>query len=249
MIATTDYWHEIARHWRLIKPPLRPDERDLAIYQLLVAKCAPSRPLLLGVTPEIARLDWAGATLTAVDHTEAMIDALWPNPRENALLGEWTCLPPQAGEPDFIICDGGLHLIDFAGQASLAAHLMERLAKGGMLVMRLFSLSAGEMPFPEPSDCSGFSEYKLRVTMLVGGYLSRAYDYLVDRPGGLEGLAEETGWALEEILACGNYRESSQRYSFTTLSDTLRLMESVSFELVEIFPEDSLCPIVAWRKA
>lgn len=84
------HWLEAARLWQFLGPPLRPAAEDVgflkdAVREWTAAQAAPPRVLLLGVTPEIYGLPWPeGTDFLAADRTQAMIDVVWPGPRDAA---------------------------------------------------------------------------------------------------------------------------------------------------------------------
>ena len=80
-----DYWDLLAHQFGHQQPPLRPCAEDVQILEGIIHDWSQknfqpaTNVLLLGVTPEIATLNWPAKTfLTAVDKSEAMIEVVWP---------------------------------------------------------------------------------------------------------------------------------------------------------------------------
>ena len=83
----THHWAAIARQWKQLGPPLRPVAQDIGFYwnaaEKWVRERGAPRVLLLGVTPELYHLPWPkGTDLLAVDRSQAMIETVWPGPKE-----------------------------------------------------------------------------------------------------------------------------------------------------------------------
>ena len=83
-------WESAAASWQH-RPPISPAPEDMAWYEQAArggwVTNSPLRALLLGVTAEIATMDWPVRTnLVAVDWAEAMIKRVWQ------LLVGWSML-------------------------------------------------------------------------------------------------------------------------------------------------------------
>jgi hypothetical protein len=90
--------------------PLRPTEQDLAFIRDAIDGFARSRrtmrALILGVTQELFHLlDGARTDLLAIDHTQGMIDQVWPGPRSRVVRADWTALPIAPRCRDLALCD------------------------------------------------------------------------------------------------------------------------------------------------
>ncbi len=140
----SDHWQENARQWQHLGPPLRPSPQDIGFFEDAVQEWihhygAP-RVLLLGVTPEIYRLPWPeGTDFLAVDHSQAMIDAVWPGPKEAAQCADWLSLKLPDNSRDIVLCDGGLPLLAYPReQQQLVRILRDVLSDQGLCILRLF---------------------------------------------------------------------------------------------------------------
>jgi SAM-dependent methyltransferase len=96
-----------------MRPPLRPDADVVAAFRSLTSDVAEPM-LLLGVTPELADLS---PNLTAIDRTQAMIDAVWPGdtPQRRARVGNWLKLRLPSASFASVVCDGGALAFPYPG--------------------------------------------------------------------------------------------------------------------------------------
>lgn len=142
--ATERLWDERAAHFDDWGPPLRPPPEDLALYARFVARRFTGRrnalrALLMGVTPELARLDWpVPLDLTAVDQSAPMVRRVWPGDvpgRRRAVVGDWMRWQP-AQPLDLVLTDGAP--VFFARPGALFEHVRSILAGDGAFVVRAF---------------------------------------------------------------------------------------------------------------
>ena len=118
-MTATHYWNVIARYWNCLGPPLRPCFDDTTAFSRLLT--LPDRlktdALILGVTPELYRLEWpVGSRIRAADRSRQMIDAIWPGPADEAIEADWLDLPLEDNSLDCVLCDGGLHLLQYPNE-------------------------------------------------------------------------------------------------------------------------------------
>lgn len=220
-------WQKQARQWSRIGSPLRPCAEDVANFQTALGT-HPGRCLLLGVTPELARLS---PSLTAIDNSEAMIEALWKN-RSTALQGDWLELPFQTNTFDAVIGDGCLTLLTHPIQyARLFNQLHRVLAFKGKIAIRLF-VSPDKAESPEyvcdealRGHIKSFHAFKWRLSMALAAMNTdhnvavsdtwTTFDHLLpDRTL----LATSSGWPMQDIETIDVYRHSDAIYSHPTLS-------------------------------
>lgn len=223
---TKDHWPTHARQWARIGPPLRPSPADVALMEAAVAGRAAPRALLLGVTPELATMAWpAGTRLTAIDHSEAMIDAVFPAGAGDALRGEWTAIPRPDASFDVVVGDGCLSCLAYpVGYAAVGAELRRVLAPGGRVVLRLFALVPE--PLAQVADdlhagrIAGFHALKWRIAMAIQpadrtvavAEILAAFDRIAPDRDALP-------WPRETVDTIDAYRGSTIRYTFPTADE------------------------------
>lgn len=250
------HWRDYAAHWDKLSPPLRPHADDIQLY---VHELGPEADtLLLGVTPEIAKLDLRGV---AVDRNAQMIERVWPGPVNwRVTQGEWLRLPLPDDSVQQVVGDGALTMLRFPTEYPLLLTELRRVLKpGGKIVLRLFAA-------PEQSESvdnirqaliSGqihsFHALKWRLAMALaqerGGNvqvteLLEAFNQaFADR----EGLIARTGWPAQVFDTVDVYKNSVAMLSFPKLSEVHALLaahavgiryQRGTYELAE------RCPIV-----
>lgn len=148
--GSESHWDSHAQQWQWMTSPLRPAPEDIHEYLRLTGKWLPAesksaiRALLLGVTPEIAAMNWpVGTELLACDHSAAMIRNIWPgaNPgvAAEALCADWCNVPLSDRSRDIVIGDGCLNVLSFPkGTHSLKSSVSRILRPEGLLLLRIF---------------------------------------------------------------------------------------------------------------
>jgi SAM-dependent methyltransferase len=243
---------------------------DVAAFERAVLSFAKERgalrALILGVTPELYSLAWPlGSDVRAVDHTPAMIDVVWPGPRDAVSCAEWTELPFPEASRDVVLCDGGLHLLSYpSGQRALASELRRVLAVGGLFAIRLF-LPPAERESPDrvleeftQGRVASLNALKLRLGPALaesaesGVELDRVYRAVHAVAPDLDRLAERLALDPEQLRAIETYRDSRVKYHFVTLSEASELFSQHGFELVSkqepSYVLGERCPVVVFRR-
>jgi len=241
MTSTSGHWSEIARRWAQVGPPLRPSVEDVAFYASAIggvkASSSPPRALILGVTPELYRLTWPrGSSVLAADRTCAMIEAVWPGPREAVMCAQWTDLPLPNASRDIVMCDGGVHLLSYPdGQQKLALSLRRIVEPGGLCILRLFVppvvRESGDQVLDDllARRIANLNVLKLRLGMALqenaseGVELRLIFDVISQLAPSLNDLADRLGWQREHLLAIESYRDSRSRYHFVKMADVVDL--------------------------
>lgn len=267
--ASNDHWPDMSRVWKQIGPPLRPSQQDLdfvaeEIHSWTQEQGVP-RALILGVTPELYRLPWPEETkLMAVDHTQEMIDTLWPGPKESAICADWPGMPVESNSRDIVLCDGGLHLVDYPdGQYQLIKTLQRVIRPGGLCIFRLFAPPRNRETVQRVlkdlfnSKVPDLNILKLRLGMALqknnteGVALKMVWETLHQVAPDFERLAKEIDWPLEHLLAINAYRNSSSRYYFLTTDEVKDLFdEGFTLENVHVpgYKLGERCPTVVFRR-
>ena len=269
---SADHWSDMARCWQQTGPPLRPAAQDIAFYSDAVREWvrhrgAP-RVLLLGVTPELFRLPWPkGTDFLAVDRSQAMIEAVWPGPKEAVLRADWLNLALPESSRDIVLCDGGLHLLAYPEeQRRLVRLLRDTLSDQGLCILRLFVPPCQrESPDEVLNDLlegriRNLNVLKLRLGMSLmncaaeGVELGNLWRAIHEAAPDPERLASRIGWPTEHMLAINAYRDSASRYHFVTVDEVCDLFRGSpgGFEVghlhVPSYDLGERCPTIVFRR-
>jgi SAM-dependent methyltransferase len=269
-MSTPEHWQRISRRWNLVGSPLRPIAEDQEQFtRLLELETSPAlRGLILGVTPELRTLAWpVGSDLWAVDRSPDMIQAIWTGPQDRAVNGNWLELPWPAEAFDRVLCDGGLHLLQFPGdQMELARSIARVLRTGGTFALRLFALPSAPQTVAQvladlrDGRIANFHEFKLRMAMALqpdprtGVILSGVHDEILRACGGdLAHLVDQTGWPADVVGTLESYRDSPNVYHFLTEEESVATLTSQgALRLVGrgvgTYPWAVHCPILLFAK-
>jgi len=234
-----DRWPDFSLQWHQLGSPLRPVAQDTgfcedAVLQWSRMRGAP-RVLILGVTPETYRLPWPdGTDIMAADRSKAMIDNVWPGPKDAVLLTDWLNVDLPDGSRDIVLCDGGLHLLSYPAEQTRLVRVLGRiLSDGGLFIVRLYT----PHPIKESPDAvmqdllagkiSSLNILKLRLSMSMmenseeGVELGSIWRAVNRVEPDLEKLAARIAWTSEHILVFNKYRNSIIRYCFVTVNHVL----------------------------
>jgi len=248
------HWNRYARQWAKVGPPLRPSAEDLAWLRDRIARALPRTgrvptALLLGVTPEVAAVDWRPEiNLIAVDQAPGMIATVWPGdtPRRWAICADWLALPIAAATIDAAIGDGCFNVLAYPeGYLRLAAALADALRPGGLLAVRNFCRPerqedpAAVFDDLEQRIIGSFHAFKWRLVMAVQGQetsrgapLAEVWRAFAERVRDPAALAARLGWSPHEVSGLEGYRDSKGSYSFPTVDEVTAVL-SERFELIE----------------
>ncbi len=251
------HWNRHAAAWRNICAPLRPTNEDVSHLRDRVARWAalrieqplPLRGLLLGVTPEIAVVDWTPELhLLAIDQSQGMIDGVWPGDtaQRQATRGDWFNMHVAAGSFDLAIGDGALNALEFPdGYRRLATSLARAIRLDGLLALRTFCRPARDEPVDAVfSDAAAgaignFHIFKWRLVMALQGQdaargvtLGDVWTVFHQRVSDIAAWAADRGWPFDEVSSIESYRGSAGVYSFPSFEETALVLGD-AFELVQ----------------
>ncbi|TVQ27741.1 MAG: class I SAM-dependent methyltransferase [Spirochaetaceae bacterium] len=268
----TTHWSKFAQMWSRIGPPLRPPGEDVALVKRLVtewsrANGAP-RGLIMGVTPEYYSFGWPdGSSIVAVDHSQSMIDEVWPGPKAAARCADWTDMPIADASVDIALCDGGLILLPHPeGHIRLAQELGRVVGRGGICIFRLFS----PVPGDDDSDrvlgdllsgkLESVNHMKVRLwtatqkTLTEGVRLGDVWTMIQQAVPDLDALAARLGWSTDHLNVLQVYKDSSTRYWCPTPADIHRMFceERSLFEMQLVhtptYAVGAHCPTIVLRR-
>jgi len=272
MSKQPDHWNRHARQWQWIGGPLRPAAEDMQVFERALQnwhaanRLPVPQAMLLGVTPEIALMRWPpGTRLVAVDHSRAMIDAVWPGAKlgYTALCAEWSAPPVSDGSQDIIVGDGCFSALVNGAEYRVTIRAMRRVIREhGIFLMRFFVRPDTREPVAVVVDdllqgrIGNFHVFKWRLAMALHGSLDEgvrladiwdAWHATVPDPSQ---LASGLGWPLRAVLTIDAYRGVATRYTFPTLAEARAAMAE-SFSEAECFvPGYELgerCPTMSFR--
>jgi SAM-dependent methyltransferase len=235
-----DHFATGGRSWSKLGYPLRPSTDDTAVVHGLIRGLAPEGPLrvlVLGLTRETVEIPWPKETaLTAIDHSPAMIEKLWPAPEGPAeakvVLGDWCAMPLGAEAFDLVAGDGCFALLEYPRGYDLALSEVHRvLDPNGRFAIRLFTRPETAPTVEEVGSALGRGEVKsvnslkLRLWAAVHGKTGRgvrihdvweAWDSIRDKVVVSE---DRPGFTPEEISGIENYQGQETRYELPTLAE------------------------------
>ena len=248
----TPLWELQARQWSRIKPPLRPSAEDVIWAQEAVDRCQMRcggmlRAMVLGATAELASLQWsADSEVTGLDLSSPMLTGVWlaaptaPG-RRLAVEGNWLQMPFPEESFDLVFGDGSFSLVRQSEGSLLSSKIQRVLRRGGMLSLRAFirpdiakppatvwqELLAGRI------GNFGIFKFRLLMSLAAGNgevWVADAWEYFHARCSSVEALAQQLGWAVDEIATIESYRGQRTFYWFPTLAE---LRASLAHEFVE----------------
>jgi SAM-dependent methyltransferase len=228
-------WKSFADFYSRLGPPLTPSPSDVDAVRRSLPEGR--RILLLGVTPQLARL---GGDLVAVDNSPKMLAQVWPGDGADrrAILADWTDLPFAEGEFDAVIGDAPLNAAPNHGEAVLA-EVARVLARNGRFVFRAFCSPAHCESLEDiENDVSkgwegNFHALKWRIAMALADSRPAAIVAVSDILAAFNAtfpdrskLASRTGWTMAQIETLDAYIGADHSLSFPTLRSFVDLVRS-----------------------
>ena len=224
----------------------------------------PLSAVLLGVTPELALMNWPKKTeLTVVDHCPHMIEHVFPR-SQIALLGvkiflrDWRSTLLADRSADLIVGDGCYAFMNFPKEFDAFSTEMDRiLSLRGRFITRVYI----RREQPESADqifadlfsrrIKSFHAFKWRLAaslhkdLAQGVCLGSVWEVWKERQLDAKLLADSLGWTMESIGTIDHYRGSKSRYYFPTLAEAKAYFSS-RFNILQIdhpnYELGDLCP-------
>ena len=266
------HWQDISRKWEKFGPPLHPSAQDTAFITDVINSWARDngvpRALILGVTPQLYHLQWPKETdVLAVDHTQEMIDNVWPGPRDTAILAEWTDMPLETGSRDITLCDGGISLLSFPdGHRQFVRELHRIIAPSGLCIFRLFAPpkehESFDKVFQDLLDRKIPDMHQLKIRLWMAMYkditqclqLKDVWEAFNRVAPDLNLLASQIGWPLEHLQMINTHRNCETKAVFPSVDEVRYLFckdpGGFEFETVNVPTYDlgECCPTVVFRR-
>ncbi|MCA9629839.1 MAG: hypothetical protein KC766_19340 [Myxococcales bacterium] len=245
MTQGRSHWGAYHARWSRLRPPLRPTPDVVTALREEAERVLASAPhrtcLVLGVTPELARLH---TPLLAVDRNPSMIEALWPGdePGRRALCADWTRLELAAGTVGFAVGDGSLNVMPHPHpQIQVLERLRELMPEAmGGAALRCFVRPSRTETTREvaatPERSQTFHAFKWRLAMAVCAErgvslrVAELREELLRRLPDLPALARRTGWPLEDVQTIHVYENSPETYSFPSQDEFLEVARAAGWE-------------------
>jgi len=239
---TQNHWEKHAQQWELVGPPLRPSTLDTDCFTDIIEEWSASNSqdslaaLLLGVTPEIAHMDWPlNARLFAADYSAEMIRSLWAmQDRQDrlAFCSDWRTLPLPDDSVGIVVGDGCFTLLSYPeGYQGLAREARRVLRGDGLLIVRFF-VSTDDPASPAQVHeqlltgvIGNFHIFKFRLAIALqqsaaeGVCVGDVWDNWNAQGYDVEELAARLNWQPETIRTIDAYRGMPARYTYPTVSE------------------------------
>jgi hypothetical protein len=219
------------------------------------------RTLLLGVTPDLATLNWpSGSRLVALDNSISVIKSIWPGDvwnRRWAVCGNWLSLALRQRSCDFIVGDGSLNAFRYPDEwRAVAVALREVLTDRGVLVIRCY-VRPDE---PEHAEnvirellgrkIADINHFKFRLFLAMqrstegGSAVREIYRFLRSRVSD-DVLRSMPGWSEAAVNGFELWRRADTVYTFPALSELRQVLRQDFCEREVWFPSYTLgssCP-------
>lgn len=253
MNSSNGVWTNQSTQWDRVGPPLRPCREDHQLMEQIIHEVASKNgglsALVLGVTPEMARLNWPNGTeLLAVDKSQNMIDKVWPgypNPGEGVLCANWLNLPLEKHSRDMAVSDGPFGVLRYPHEYSgVLKQLRIILKPGGFFAFRIFVRPVKPEKASDVYEAAlngkigNFHVFKLRLLMAMqansetGVRTGDVWEEWQQNGPGNKTIAEKCGWPIEQVQTIEAYRGQKDIYSFPTLAEIQEILPDNHFEIL-----------------
>lgn len=265
-------WSGQANHWEFVGSPQRPCANDIQLFTEIIHAHASHLPHplsagLMGVTPELVKLNWPKNTqLTAFDINQKMIDQLWTGNQTIAAsvqLADWRALPIPTASLDLVIGDGVFTATGSLGiTQAIFAELTRVLRPQGIFITRCFLRPAQQEPLDKivedaaQGQIDTFGTLKWRLAMALAHTETACATPLevLDTFNRLfpnrAVLAKQLDCRLEEINTIDAYADFATRLLFQTRHEFMDAI-ATRFQLIHAQEPDyalgDRCPIMVFK--
>lgn len=266
-------WEDIARGYSAFSGPLVPSSEDIGIYEDLARRSLSDvrsgvfNAVVLGVTPDIVRMNWPVASrILAIEKSPAVIRALWPGDISGfceVRCASWFDMPVELHSAEMVVGDGALSACRYPEEVRVLGSEVSRVLRpGGMFVVRAYIqppvAESVESVFDALWRAGGLSVdvFKMRLWLAMQrsaseGVAVRHAAKIMQRFGiDRQYMREHLGWCDAAVEPFEKWGASDAVYSFPSLAE-LRALFSDRFEEVSVtYPTYRLgecCPVLALR--
>ncbi|HEY9050129.1 MAG TPA: class I SAM-dependent methyltransferase [Gammaproteobacteria bacterium] len=248
-----DHWDDHARQWSYVGAPLRPGHDDIRLIEDYVHSKhrhdTNLKAMLLGVTPEIALMDWPQNThLLALDKNQGMINEVWPQHKltinASVVSGDWLSSPCESGSIDIAVGDGCLTLLSYTDHYSAFFKEVHRVLnpEGGFVIRHFVRPKEAENVDDIFSDLlqgkiGSFHVFKWRLAMALHGTIEEGvavneiWNVWNEKSILVKDLSHLLGWAESSINTINNYKNSKAVYTFPTINEIKDVSDSFFTEM------------------
>lgn len=256
-------WTAQAQQWTRVGPPLRPVPEDGAHLEAVARTLGMPRVLVLGVTPEMARLDWPkGTALLAIDRSADMAAAVWPGfpaPGEGVRIDDWRTMTLPPGSRDLIVGDGSFNVLRQPDELGAVLRLLrEVLTPHGRLVVRVFvrpdadETAAAVVDAARAGRFASFHHFKLALLMALQPSTSEGirtgdvWAWWARAGHTFEGFGEATGWPAAQVATLQAYQGQDTVLTFPRWDEVVGVADAAGWRLaahtVPTYPSGERCP-------
>lgn len=238
------------RRWPTLLPPLRPHAEVAARIAALLPD-DPRLVLLLGVTPELARV---APRVIGMDWSAAMAATAWPG--GPLVLADWRTLPLADGSVCAVIGDGSLSMLRVPDDLPGLFERLRAVTGEGRAILRCFTTPesaehVAELREEALAGALSFHEFKMRFNMAVaeGGNVTsaRLFEAFADCFPDRAALSAVSGWCTATIAEIDQYEGSAYLHCYPSRAvlETLAApFGTVRFEVSGDYPGASFCPLL-----
>lgn len=271
MTQKETHWSTHVNQWKWLGQPLKPSPEDINCLEGFFSEYLQNinihtpHVILLGVTPEIAGMNWnRSIQLSAVDYSTEMIEKVW-KPQKlpstfQAIKADWKNIPFPNKSIDWIVGDAVFNQFPYGEDYQvLLQSLHNLLLPQGQLVSRFFIRPDQRESLVQIKQdlwdqrISNFHCLKWKIAMALnesiesGVCLGEIWNITQEIIGNSENLSRKLGWKIEEINTINTYKNSKHCYTFPTLQEVEKVFNPY-FQIVTQFtpsyPLGECCPTI-----